>query len=64
MSTAPARPESYNLESVYLRLVLGSIGLTDIEIIHAGGTAGIHLGKISQQAFLAQFTPQVEAAKA
>jgi hypothetical protein len=28
----------------------------------AGGSAGIHLGKISRQDFLAQFTPQIEAA--
>lgn len=57
---APA--ESYNAETPYLRQILGFIGITDLTIVHAGGTAGVAQGKTSKEDFLATFTPEVLAA--
>ena len=36
--------ESYNLEGPYFRVVLGFIGITDITIVHAGGTNKVAQG--------------------
>ena len=60
--TPGAHLESYNAESSYLKQVLGFIGLTDINILLAGGTSAIDLGKQSREDLLAKFTPQVVAA--
>jgi len=54
--------EAYNFETPYLRHILGFIGLTDVTVVHAGGTAGIAQGKTSKEDFLATFTPEVLAA--
>jgi FMN-dependent NADH-azoreductase len=54
--------ESYNFETPYLRHILGFIGLTDLTVVHAGGTADINRGKITAEALIAKFTPEVLAA--
>ena len=64
-SYAPGTPtEAYNAETPYLKSILGLIGITDIKFIMAGGSAAVAMGKISLQDFLAQFTPEVQAAAA
>ncbi|WP_263382906.1 FMN-dependent NADH-azoreductase [Granulicella arctica] len=56
--------ESYNVESSYLRQILGFIGLTDITFVLAGGTNDVNQGKISSEDFIASFSESVaEAAK-
>ena len=60
--TAGAPTESYNAESGYLKQVLGFLGMTDVNIILAGGTGAVSMGKRTQEDFLAEFTPQVQAA--
>lgn len=60
--TAGSHMESYNLESAYLKQILGFIGITDISFILAGGSGGVDMGKVSREDLLAQFIPQVEAA--
>jgi FMN-dependent NADH-azoreductase len=62
--TPGAYAEGYNFESGYLKHILGFIGLTDVNIVLAGGSSAIDQGKITREDFLAQFTPAViEAAK-
>ncbi len=40
--------ENYDLLSPYLRHIFGFIGLTDVEILVAGGAAAVQYGKISE----------------
>ncbi len=54
--------ESYNMESGYLKAILGFIGITDVNIVLAGGTGEVSMGKRTQEDFLAEFTPAVQAA--
>ena len=54
--------ESYNVESSYLKQILGFIGMTDVDIVLAGGTNDVNQGKISNEAFLATFSEPVAAA--
>ena len=54
--------ESYNLESPYLRHILGFIGLTDLTFVQAGGTNDVVQGKITSENFIAKFTPEIVAA--
>lgn len=62
--TAGAQLESYNSESAYLKQVLGFIGLTDVNIVLAGGTGAVDMGQKSREDLLAEFTPAVVAAAA
>ena len=62
--TPGAHLESYNVESSYLKQVLGFIGITDVNIVLAGGTGGIDMGKISREELLGQFQPAVAQAAA
>ncbi len=56
--------ENYNVESTYLRQVLGFIGLSDVNIVLAGGTSAVDRGQKSREELLAEYTPAVaEAAK-
>jgi FMN-dependent NADH-azoreductase len=56
--------ENYNAESSYLKQVFGFIGLTDVNIVLAGGTGEVDMGKKSREDLLAEHTPAVvEAAK-
>jgi FMN-dependent NADH-azoreductase len=61
----PGSPtESYNSESAYLKQILGFIGLTDVNIILAGGSSAVNQGKISSEDFLETFKePVLEAAR-
>jgi FMN-dependent NADH-azoreductase len=62
--TPGAFAESYNAESGYLRQILGFIGLTDVNIVLAGGTSAVDRGQKSREEFLAEYKPAVvEAAK-
>ena len=56
---APA--ESYNVASSYLKQIFGFIGITDTQVLLAGGTAGIDRGTTTLPELLAQFTPEVES---
>ena len=49
-------------ESGYLKRVLGFIGITDVEIVLAGGTAAVSFGSTPLEALAAQFRPAVLAA--
>jgi len=40
-------------------MILGFIGITDIEVILAGGSNQVAQGEISQQELVASFTPSV-----
>lgn len=56
----PATASDY--ESGYLKRVLAFIGITDVEIILAGGTAAVSFGLTSLEDLAAQFRPAVLAA--
>ena len=60
--TAGAPTAGYNVESSYLKQVLGFLGMTDVNVILAGGSGAVSQGKRTQQDLLAEFTPQVQAA--
>ena len=60
--TSGSPMESYNTQGPYLRVVLGFIGITDITIVHAGGTNKVAQGQVTEPAFLEQFTHQVDLA--
>jgi FMN-dependent NADH-azoreductase len=59
---APGTPaETYNVETPYLKQILGFIGITDVAFIEAGGTYVLNSGKTSIDEFVTQFAPKVEA---
>ena len=62
----PGSPiEGYNVASTYLKQILGFIGITDVNIILAGGTSAIDYGKATLPEVTGQFAPAVaEAARA
>ncbi len=62
---APGSPmESYNAETPYLKLILGFIGMTDVNVIFAGGVGAVMQGKVSVEDFIAPFQqPVLEAAQ-
>jgi FMN-dependent NADH-azoreductase len=60
--TSGAPMEAYNAEGPYLRVVLGFIGITDITIVHAGGTNRVTQGQITAPLFLEQFAHEVDLA--
>jgi len=58
----PAAASDY--ESGYLKRILGFIGITDVEVIRAGGTAAVAFGSTTVDELVAQFRPAVlEAAR-
>ena len=57
--TPGAPAEGYNMASSYLKAILGFIGMKDVTIVLAGGTAGIAQGKTTLPELVAQFTPEV-----
>ncbi|CAN5491521.1 FMN-dependent NADH-azoreductase [soil metagenome] len=62
--TPGSHTESYNAESSYLKQIFGFIGITDVNIILAGGTSAIDQGKKSKDELIGEFKPAVvEAAK-
>ncbi len=56
----PAAGSDY--ESGYLKRILGFIGITDVEVILAGGTAAVAFGTTTVEQIAAQFRPAVLAA--
>jgi FMN-dependent NADH-azoreductase len=57
-----AQAESYNYETGYLKFILGFIGITDVNVIMAGGTADIDRGVAPFAEVVAKYTPEVTAA--
>ena len=53
--------ESYNAETGYLKQILGFIGITDVTVVHAGGTGAIDQGKVKREEFLVPFEQEVAA---
>jgi FMN-dependent NADH-azoreductase len=60
--TPGAYMESWDRETSYLKLILGFIGLSEVDFIHAGGSNDVAQGKVKQQDLLASFIPSVVAA--
>lgn len=60
--TPGAHAESFNAESGYLKQILGFIGLTDTEVILAGGSQAVNTGQTTLPELLKQFEPEVQAA--
>jgi FMN-dependent NADH-azoreductase len=60
--TPGAHMEALNMESGYLKQILGFVGLTDVNIVLAGGTNDVNQGKVSFEDFLANFEEPVAAA--
>jgi FMN-dependent NADH-azoreductase len=59
----PGSPtEGYNTATAYLRQILGFIGITDVTVVLAGGTAGIAYGKTTLPELAAQYEPAVTGA--
>jgi FMN-dependent NADH-azoreductase len=56
--------ESYNLEGPYFRVVFGFIGITDVTIVHAGGTNKVSQGEITAPVFIERFAHEVGLAAA
>ncbi len=54
--------EAYDMETPYIRAILGFIGVTDITLVRAGGTVGISMGKTTAEAFTAALEPELAAA--
>jgi FMN-dependent NADH-azoreductase len=54
--------ESYDLEGPYFRVIFGFIGITDITLIHAGGTNQVAQGKVTEPVFLEKFAHEVDLA--
>ena len=48
-----------NYEIPYLRFILAYMGLTDVHIIHAGGTAKVMQDRISSEEFLAPYLNEI-----
>jgi FMN-dependent NADH-azoreductase len=60
---APGSPmEAYNVEGPYFRVILGFIGITDITIVHAGGTNQVAQGAVTEPVFLEKFIHEVDLA--
>jgi FMN-dependent NADH-azoreductase len=58
---APGTPFApYNKESEYLKTVFGFIGITDVEILLAGGTNDVTQGKKDEKSFLAPLTEEAK----
>jgi len=53
--------ESYNAATGYLKQIFGFIGITDVEVVHAGGVGAVMQGKVSVEDFIAPFEKQVAA---
>ncbi len=54
--------ESYDLEGPYFRVIFGFIGITDVTIVHAGGTNKVAQGQVTEPAFIEKFTHEVDLA--
>jgi FMN-dependent NADH-azoreductase len=59
--SAGSHMESYNAETGYLKQIFGFIGITDVTVVHAGGTSAVMQGKVSLEEFVAPFEKEVTA---
>ena len=60
---APGSPaEGYNAATTYLKQILGFMGITDVELILAGGTSAIDQGKTTMQDYVSKHADEVTAA--
>ncbi|MGI4757569.1 MAG: FMN-dependent NADH-azoreductase [Janthinobacterium lividum] len=50
--------EAYDLLTPYMKHVLGFIGITDVQVISAGGASGVQYGKISEAEWKKPFDEQ------
>ena len=57
--TPGAQAEHYNVASSYLKQIFGFIGITDVTIQLAGGTAAVDMQKTTLPQLLEQFKPAV-----
>jgi FMN-dependent NADH-azoreductase len=62
--TSGSPMEAYNAQGPYLRIVLGFIGITDITLVHAGGTNKVAQGQVTAPVFLEQFAHELDLAAA
>ena len=60
--TPGAQAEAYNVATTYLRQILGFIGISDVTVVLAGGTAAVDMGKATLDNVLSAFEPSVEQA--
>lgn len=56
--------EAYNIEGPYFRVVFGFIGITDITIVHAGGTNKVAHGEVTAPVFIEKFLHDINTAAA
>jgi FMN-dependent NADH-azoreductase len=54
----------YNLAGPYFRVIFGFIGITDLTIVHAGGTNKVSQGEITAPVFIEKFVHEVDLAAA
>ena len=57
-----AYAESYNVATAYLKQILGFMGISDVQVVFAGGTSGIDQGKVSLPEYAKQHEDEVIAA--
>jgi FMN-dependent NADH-azoreductase len=61
----PGAPtESYNFEGPYLKFIFGFIGITDVNFVLSGETAGVAQGKVDMGEYLKPHLEQVKEAVA
>ena len=60
--TPGAQAEGYNVAISYLKQIFGFIGITDVNVVLAGGTAAVDMGKASLPELVGQFEPAVAEA--
>jgi FMN-dependent NADH-azoreductase len=60
--TSVSPMESCNVEGPYFRVILGFVGITDITIVHAGGTIQVAQGAVTEPVFLERFVHDVDFA--
>ena len=53
-----------DIATQYLRLILNVIGITDIDVIAAGGAKVVDLGEVTREDFLERFDPEIDRAAA
>ena len=57
-----AHAESYNVASSYMKQIFGFIGITDVNVVLAGGTAAVDTGKTTLPQLLSSYEPAVTQA--
>lgn len=51
-----------DVATLYLRLILGVIGITDVTFVAGGGAKAVDLGEVSMDAFVGKMAPEIELA--